>query len=258
MILLKTPEEIKIMDESNRIVHAVLDVIEQQISPGISTDELNNIAEEKLSTFTGAAPAFKGYHGFPKSLCISINEEIVHGIPGDRIIQDKDIVSIDFGVNYKGYAGDAARTFIIGDVSDEASDLVTNTKASLLSGIKQMREGNRLSDIGAAIDKMAKQNNYGNVRNYTGHGIGKNMHEAPRVFNYVNSFEPDIRLQEGLVLAIEPMFLLGKEEVEVLPDGWTVVTKDKKLAAHWEFSIAITNNGPKILGVSNDAEIQAD
>lgn len=249
MIFLKTPEEIEIMNEANKIVHTVLNLVGDNIKPGISTDDLNSLAQSKLNSYKNTTSAFLGYRGFPKVICISVNEEIVHGIPGDRIIQEGDIVSVDFGVYHKGYAGDSAKTFIIGDVSQEVSDLVSNTLDSLYIGIEQMQVGNRLHDIGKAIDVVARKNKYGNVRGYCGHGIGINMHEEPHVFNYINLEEPNIRLREGMVFALEPMFLLGSDDTETLEDDWTVVTKDRKLSAHWELSIAITGSGPRILGV---------
>lgn len=252
MIFLKTPEQIEKMDKANRVVHSVLDAVEKAIKPGISTDELDLIAKDTLFSHDGATSAFKGYHGFPKYICISVNEEIVHGIPGDRVIQDGDIVSIDFGAHYLGFTGDAARTIIVGEVDKQVSDLVVNTKKSLFAGINQMFPGRRLHDIGAAIDAIAKKHKYGNVRGYCGHGIGINMHESPHVFNYVNNNEPNVRLRPGMVFALEPMFLLGSDDVETLEDNWTVVTKDRRLAVHWELSVAITEGGPRMLGVEDE------
>ncbi|KKL25570.1 hypothetical protein LCGC14_2403980 [marine sediment metagenome] len=253
MILLKTKEELDIMDEANKFVHDVLDYIESHISIGVSTRELDSMAEEFLqqsSTKTKAEPAFKGYMGYPASLCVSINEEVVHGIPSDRIIQDGDIVSLDFGVKYKGFVGDAARTIIIGSVPEEVIQLVHNTKEALKLGVNQMRVGNRLHDIGKAIESMAHKHKYGNVKNFCGHGIGRNIHEEPHVFNFVNLNEPNIRLQEGMVLALEPMFNLGTSDVKLLKDKWTVITNDNNISAHFEVSVAVTRGEPRVLGNS--------
>lgn len=249
MILLKTKEEIDIMDEANKIVHDILDHVESHISIEISTRKLDCIAEDLLHTFVPhVEPAFKGYMGYPASLCVSINEEVVHGIPGDRIIQDGDIVSIDIGIKHKGFVGDAARTITVGNVSKEVIQLVYNTKKALKLGIDQMRIGNRLHDIGRAIESVAHQYKYGNIKNFCGHGIGTSMHESPSVFNYINSMEPNIRLQEGMVLALEPMFVLGKEDVYIDRDKWTVKTVDGSMAAHWELSVAVTKGEPRVLG----------
>lgn len=248
MIVLKTPEQINIMHEANLIVHAVIDEAEKYIEAGMSTQELNAIMEKKLAGFD-ATPAFKGYKGYPEISCISINEQVVHGIPSeDKIIMPGDIVSVDFGVYYKGFAGDAARTILVGDVRPEIKELVQKTRQALFLGIEQMVPGNRLHDIGEAIDNVARTHGYGNVREFCGHGIGAKMHESPCVFNYVQPREPNVRLQPGMVLALEPMFNFGTSGVIVLSDEWTVVTKDNECSAHWELSVAITNEGPRILG----------
>lgn len=248
MIKLKSADEIKIMDEANKIVHAVLDHLEGIVGIGVSSRDLDNAAIKKLKEFNGAVPAFKGYRGYPDVICASTNECVVHGIPNNNKLCDGDIISIDFGVHYNGFAGDAARTFLIGDVSDEVVSLANRTKEGLVSGIKQMWPGNRLYDINKAIDDVACKYKYGNVKDYSGHGIGTNMHERPSVFNYVNLNEPNVRLCEGMVFALEPMFCLGSGDTEVLEDKWTVVTKDRKKSAHWEVSVAITEEGPMILG----------
>ena len=250
MIILKTPEQIDIMHEANLIVHSILDFAEDNIAIGMQTIELDSMMEEKLKEFKGATSAFKNYLGYTKVSCISVNEEIVHGVPGDRVFNDGDLVSIDFGVYYNGFAGDSAKTFILGDPrSKEDEDLVAETKKSLFKGIEQMVVGNRLYDINAAIGKVARENGYGNVRNFCGHGIGSKMHEKPSVLNYVDNSEPNIRLRAGLVLALEPMFTLGNAKTKISEeDKWTVFSIDKKNAAHWELSIAITPDGPRILG----------
>lgn len=251
MIPLKTKKEIDIMDEANKIVHDILNKLVPHISSGIKTKELDKMAEDLLqwsSQGSPAMPAFKGYMGYPAYLCISVNEEIVHGIPGDRIIQDGDVVSVDFGVIHKGFVGDAAKTIIVGDTTKEIVRLSRHCKEALFLGIDQMRVGRRLHHIGEVISAVAKKYNYGNIKNFCGHGIGKKMHEDPPVFNYIKLTEPSVRLREGMVLALEPMFTLGTSDTEVLPDGWTAVTKDKSIAAHWEVSVAITDGDPRILG----------
>lgn len=249
MIPLKTLKEIEIMDDANRIVHNVLNRVEENIKEGITTKELDIIAEQEVYSL-GAKPAVKNYKGFPASLCISINEEIAHGIPGDRIIQDGDIVSIDFATIYKEFIGDAARTIIVGKVSKKIEELVKNTEKALYNGISKMIVGNRLHDISRAIWEYSKKNKYGNILNLCGHGVGKDMHESPSVFNYVNEFEPNVRLQNGMVLALEPMFTLGSCMAVLKEDGWTAVSSDKSMAAHWELSVAIVDDKPLILGLN--------
>ena len=248
MITLKTPAQIDIMDEANKIVHNILDYAENEIKIGMTSNELDVLMEKRLNSFEGATSAFKNYLGYPKVSCISTNSVVVHGIPDDTRFKSGDIVSIDFGVYYKGFAGDSAKTFIVGEPDVEDFKLLCVTKRALYTGIKQMVIGNRLHDIGKAIDDIAKEQKYGNVRNFCGHGIGTKMHERPSVFNYVDPRESNIRFQEGLVLALEPMFTLGTERVKILDDGWTVKTEDSANAAHWELSIAITKDGPRILG----------
>jgi methionyl aminopeptidase len=256
MITLKTPEQIEIMDRANKITHAVLDAIALLLIPGQNTKALDRCAEQ-LTLDLDAVPAFKGYGfgsiKFPASICISINEEVVHGIPSEtRIIQNGDMVSLDFGAIYKGFVGDAARTYIVGDAYNAAvHKLNEDTRAALKAGVAQMRAGNRLNDISGAIDAVARANNYGNVKVFCGHGVGAKLHEAPPVLNYIDPATQNIRLQEGMVLAIEPMFTLGGSDVKVLDDDWTVVTKDSSMACHWEVSVAITKDGPRILGRDN-------
>ena len=251
MIILKSKEEIEIMHRANKIVHDVLDKVLSCVSPGTSTQELDGIANALVKEL-GATPTFLGYAGYPASLCVSVNEEIVHGIPGERIIQEGDIVSVDFGATFNGFVGDAARTIAVGKVSSNIENLISETKRALILGIEQMVPGNRLSDISRAIGAVAKENKFGNLKNFSGHGIGKNMHERPHVFNYVDPNEPDIKLRAGMVLALEPMFTLGSSDGVILKDNWTVITKDKSLAAHWEVSIAITEDGPRVLGKAKE------
>lgn len=248
MITLKTKEQIEIMDWANKIVNLGLDEVEKNIEDGIETLFLDNVAESFILDY-GATPAFKGYRGFPASLCVSINEEIVHGIPSNRKIKSGDIVSIDLGVKYKGFFGDAARTIIVGEVEEDIEDLVKNTKRALYAGIDSVKIGNRLYDINKTIEQVALKYKYGNIRRLCGHGVGSSLHEKPSVFNYINKSEPNIRLQEGLVLALEPMFSLGGSEIKILDDGWTAITNDRSLSAHWELSVAILDSKAKILGL---------
>lgn len=247
MIIFKTPEEIKIMREAGRIVAETHMKLKEAIRPGITTAELDRIAEKYILS-RGATPAFKGYQGFPASICASINEELVHGIPGLRKLKNGDIISIDIGAVYNGFYGDAAVTVPVGEVSQEAIDLLQVTEDALMKGIQLAVVNNRLSDISNAIQKYVEEKGYAVVKDYVGHGIGRQMHEDPQVPNFGRpGFGP--KLKPGLVLAIEPMVNIGTEEVVTLADNWTVVTKDKKLCAHFEHTIAITENGPEILTV---------
>jgi methionyl aminopeptidase len=201
---------------------------------------------EKLIRKAGAIPTFIGYHGYPSSICVSINEEVVHGMPSDRVIKEGDIVSVDIGATFDGYVGDTAYTFLVEPVSVEARKLVQATKESLDAAIEMMKPGKRLGDIGAAVQKFVEAKGYGVVRDFVGHGIGRQMHESPAVPNYGDAGS-GMRLETGLVLAIEPMVTQGSHDVKVLKDGWTVVTKDGSLAAHFEHTVAVTDNGPWVL-----------
>jgi len=251
MIFLKSKDEILIMHEANKILHSILDTVKTYILPREGTQTLDSVAYSECGNL-GVKPAFLGYKGFPKSLCVSVNHEIVHGIPSpDKILQEGDVVSIDFGIEYKGYFADAARTIIVGQAPENVIDLVKNTKLALYNGIEQMVVGNRLNDISSAIEKVAKDNKYGNIKKLVGHGIGRALHEDPQVLNYIDIKSPNIRLQEGLVLAIEPMFTLGRSDIAVMPDGWTAITVDKSIACHWELSVAIVDGKPFILGAEN-------
>lgn len=245
MIHRKSPREIEMMREAGQYVARILDEISEKIKPGITTLELDVFAEKRCKDF-GVKPAFKGYHGFPATLCISINEEVVHGIPSKRTLREGDIVSVDCGVIADGWFGDSARTFIVGSVSDEVKQLVDVTRESLMKGIEQCHVGNRLFDIGHAIQNYVEGFGYGVVREFVGHGIGKALHEDPQVPNYGPKGK-GIPLKEGMVLAIEPMINAGRPEVRVLSDGWTAVTVDHSLSAHFEHTVAITANGPEIL-----------
>jgi len=249
MIILKTKEQISMMDEANKIVHHILNYAKDVSEIGMTSKELDRLLESELKKFKDAYPTFKGYMGYPNASCISINSEVVHGVPTDTIFKKGDIISVDFGVTLNNFVGDAAITFILEEaICDDDVRLVNETKRSLEDGIKQMTIGNRLHDISIAIEKVAKSNKFGNIREFCGHGVGANMHESPSVFNYPEPKEPNIRLQEGLVLALEPMFTLGTWKTEFLKNKWTIVTIDGSKAAHWEYSVAITKDGPKILG----------
>jgi methionyl aminopeptidase len=249
VIALKSAREIEIMRRANVIVAEVLQELRRKVAPGVTTLELDAIAEE-LTLKRKAVPAFKGYavagRVFPRCLCVSINEEIVHGIPSNRALREGDIVGLDYGVIFDGFYGDSAITVGVGRVSDEARRLMDITEQSLYQGIEQLREGKRLGDLGHAVQQVAEKAGYSVVRAFVGHGVGKKLHEEPPVPNYG---EPDrgVRLKEGMVLAIEPMLNAGGCEVEIKEDGWTAVTKDGALAAHFEHSVAITKNGPYIL-----------
>ncbi len=245
MIVLKTPEEIEIMRESNAIVAEILEELRSLVRPGISTRELDQHAE-KAAKARGGVPAFKGYGGFPYALCASINNEVVHGFPSDRELVEGDIASLDFGVNYRGYFGDAAITVAVGQISENAAKLMRVTKEALLKGIENARSGKRLGDISHAVQDYVERAGYSVVRDYVGHGIGRNLHEDPAVPNY-GSPGRGVLLKPGMVLAIEPMINEGAYEVKVKSDGWTVITADGKLSAHFEHTVAITDNGPDVL-----------
>ncbi|MGA9751967.1 MAG: type I methionyl aminopeptidase [Acidobacteriota bacterium] len=247
MIHLKAPEEIEIMDRANRIVHTILDRLGEELAPGVVLRDLDRLAES-LTKQMGGKPAFKGYGGFPASVCISVNDEVVHGIPGPRVIQPGDLVSLDFGVIVDGYYGDAARTFPVGDVDPEGVRLLAVTRTSLEKGVEQVRVGSRVSDVSHAVQEYAEGHGYSVVRDYVGHGIGRALHEEPQVPNFGEPGRGP-RLQEGMVLAIEPMINEGGHGVTVDEDGWTVRTADGKRSAHFEYSVAVTENGPRILGI---------
>ena len=249
-IEIKTQDEIGLMREASEIVCEVLDELEKVVTPGITLEELDAVAERETLR-RGAICAFKGLYGFPKNICISVNEQVVHGIPTRRRLNEGDLVKLDYGVILRGWYGDSARTVPVGRVSDAARKLIDETRIALDKGIAAMLPGNRVSDIGAAIEGHVAPLGYGIVRDYVGHGIGKRLHEDPQVPNYGparwSRGQPNPRLRSGMVLAVEPMINLGTHEVETLPDGWTVVTRDGKLSAHWEHTIAITDDGPLVL-----------
>lgn len=245
-ILVKTPDEIKLMQEANQIVAEVLCMLQDTVTVGISTFELDQMAED-LCRRRKSTPAFKGYHGFPGSLCVSLNEEVVHGIPSrKRKLKKGDILSVDFGVLYKGFYGDSAVTIPVGKIKNETHKLLAATQESLELAIEQVVIGNRISDISRAVQNHVEPKGYSVVRQFVGHGIGSSLHEGPEIPNYVQKGQSP-RLIEGMVIAIEPMVNLGTHKVKVLRDGWTVITADKKPSAHFEHSIAVTADGPLIL-----------
>lgn len=237
------------MNRANQIVLKVLDVLEERIRPGVRTKELDRISED-ITVKEGGIPAFKNYHGYPASLCVSVNDEVVHGIPSDRVLKEGDIVSIDFGVLYQGYYGDAARTCPVGEIALEDEKLINVTKKSLEAGIKQVKEGAKISDISKAIEDYVVKNGFSVVRDFVGHGIGKNLHEEPQVPNFYTE-KTTYPIKCGMVLAIEPMVNKGSSEVLIEKDGWTVKTKDGERSAHFEYSVAVVEDGPIVLGVSN-------
>lgn len=245
-ITLKSRDEIKIMAEANRIVAEVLVMLQKTVEPGISTWELDQMAEE-LCSKRQAVPAFKGYRGFPGSLCVSINEEVVHGIPSrKRKLRKGDIISVDFGTFYKGYYGDSAVTIPVGRIDALTKKLLQVTDESLGKAIEKVQVGNRIGDISAAVQDWVERHGFSVVRQFVGHGIGTELHEGPEIPNFVqNGATP--RLLEGMVLAIEPMVNIGTHQVKVLRDGWTVITADRKPSAHFEHSIAVTADGPLVL-----------
>jgi methionyl aminopeptidase len=245
MIILKSRSEIEKMRKSNTIVAVILEELRKKIRPGVKTIELDRLSEE-LALKKGARPAFKGYRGYPYSLCASVNSEVVHGMPSDKELKEGDIVSLDFGILNDGYYGDAAVTVPVGEISPAAKRLLRVTEEALYRGIAEVKAGNRIGDISAAIQGHVEASGYSVVRDLVGHGIGKSLHEDPQVPNYGSSGR-GVELKPGMVFAIEPMVNEGTYRVEILRDGWTVVTADGKLSAHFEHSVAITENGPVIL-----------
>jgi methionyl aminopeptidase len=247
MVIIKSPREIEQLKRSNAMVAEVFEKLRGMIAPGITTKELDQVAEEFI-LLKGARPAFKGYRGFPATLCISINDEVVHGIPGQRRLKEGDIVSLDVGVNYIGYFGDAAITLPVGEVDPEAKRLLEVTKKALYIGIEKAKAGNRLFDISYAIQSWVESHGFSVVRDFVGHGIGRELHEEPQIPNFGIPHQGP-RLEKGMVFALEPMVNEGTHEVRILSDGWTVVTADGKRSAHFEHTIAITDDGAEILSV---------
>jgi len=240
-------DEIEAIARSGRILAALYRALPEQVRPGVSTADLDRWAEEFIRSHAGAEPAFKGLYGFPATLCISVNHEVVHGIPSHRRkLAEGDVVSVDCGVKLGGYYADAANTYPVGEVEPEIAELLQRTEAALHRGIAEARPGQRLGDVGAAIQELADEKGYGVVRELVGHGVGLKPHEEPQVPNYGKRGK-GLKLVEGLVLAIEPMFNLGVAGVRTLPDRWTVVTADRKVSAHFEHTVAVTKDGPRIL-----------
>jgi methionyl aminopeptidase len=250
MISLKSPHEIEVMRAANLIVAEVLAELRELVRPGVTTAELDRVAED-FTRRRGAVPAFKGYEVngrvFPKSVCLSINEEVVHGIPSEkRVLQEGDIVGIDFGVCYQGLYGDAAITVAVGQADPDSQRLMQATRDALWAGIEQVQVGRRLGDVSAAIQERVERDGFSVVREFVGHGIGKRLHEEPQVPNF-GERDRGVRLREGMVLAIEPMVNAGGPDVIVKADGWTAVTRDRSRSAHFEHSVAVTGKGPYVL-----------
>ena len=245
MIYLKTNEEIELLRENNILVSQALAEVAKHIKPGVTTKELDRIAEDFIRSH-GAIPSFLGYEGYPASACISVNEQVVHGIPSDYVIKEGDIVSVDLGTFMKGFNGDSAYTFAVGEVDDEVRRLLEVTKEALYKGTAQAKAGNRVGDISAAVQEYAESFGYGVVRELEGHGLGRKMHEAPGVPNYGMRGRGPL-LKEGMVICIEPMITMGNRAIVFERDGWTVRTRDRKPAAHFEFAVAIRKDGPDVL-----------
>lgn len=247
-IELKSPAELELMRTAARIVAETLDLLEDAAVPGVTLNELDRLAFESIRR-NNVESSFLGYNGYPKVLCTSVNDVVVHGIPDDRQLVEGDILGIDFGVSYRGFHGDSARTIAVGQVSPEARRLMQVTHESLWKGIAELRHKARIGDIGAAVQAHAEAHGYSVVRDFVGHGIGRRMHEEPNVPNYGPAGRGP-RLRTGMVLAIEPMVNEGTWEVEVLEDRWTVLTRDRRLSAHFEHTVALTENGPEVLTLS--------
>jgi methionyl aminopeptidase len=252
MVTLKSAREIALMRRSGKITSRVLTELMRAVRPGIATSELDRLAEQGIRQ-GGGVPTFQGYNGFPGSICASVNDEVVHGIPGSRVLREGDLLSIDIGTTLEGYVSDSAVTVGVGNISREAQRLLDVTRECLTIGIAQMQRGKHIGDIGAAVQAHAERHGYGVVRELVGHGVGRSMHEEPQVPNYG---EPGtgMEMRAGLVLAIEPMITQGGPKVRILEDGWTVVTADGKLAAHFEHTIAVREDGPKILTLRDYGE----
>jgi methionyl aminopeptidase len=249
-IEIKSRDEIAVMREAGLVVWEVLEELTKAVEPGITLEELDHIAKRETEK-RAATCAFMGLYGFPKHICISVNDQVVHGIPNKRKLQEGDLVKLDHGAVVRGFYGDAARTVPVGKISPDAQKLVDVTRESLEAGIRAMVAGNRVSDIGSAVEAVIVPHGFGIVRDYVGHGIGKRPHEDPQVPNYGPALwsrgQPNPRLRPGIVLAVEPMINAGTHEVRTLADGWTVVTRDGKYSAHFEHTIAVTENGPEVL-----------
>ena len=245
MIKIKTPREIELLKIAGSIVGETHKFLIPYIKPGITTKQLDKLAHDFIIS-KGATPSFKGYDGYPASICTSVNEEVVHGIPSNRKLQNGDIISIDIGACYKGYHGDSAWTYKVGNVSKEKEDLMKHTELSLFEGLNQIKSGARVGDIGHAIEKYALKHNLGVVKELVGHGVGSNLHEEPDVPNYGKANTAPI-LKEGMVIAVEPMINLGTSNIYILDDDWTIITADNKPSAHFEHTVVVTKDGYEIL-----------
>lgn len=245
MIILKSPHEIKLIERACRIAAGALEMLASVIKPGVKTKELEEYAEAYIKS-KGGIPAFKGYRGYPASICVSVNNQVVHGIPSQRVLKEGDIVSIDLGVIYEGYYGDAARSYAVGNVGELQKKLLEVTERALYIGIEKAKAGNRVGDISAAIQNYVEQNGFSVVRAFVGHGVGKFLHEEPQVPNFGKPGKGP-RLKEGMTIAIEPMVNTGSPDVMILDDGWTAVTADGGYSAHFEHTVVITKNGAQIL-----------
>ncbi len=244
---IKSSREIEIMRKSSKIVATVLSEIRDLVKPGMSTLDLDVYAEKRIREH-GAEPSFKGYHGFPGSICSSINNEVVHGIPSKKkIINDGDLLKVDTGAFFNGYHGDSCITICVGQTSDEAIKLSNVAQEALMRGIKQIKPQNKLLDIAGAIEDYVKSNGFSIVEDYTGHGVGRNLHEEPSVFNFRTNDLPNVTLREGMTIAVEPIVNLGTKYCKTLRDGWTVITKDGNLSAQWEHTVLVTKNGYEVL-----------
>ncbi len=244
---IKSAREIEIMRKSSKIVATVLSEIRDLVKPGMSTLDLDKYAEKRIRDHS-AEPSFKGYHGFPGSICSSINNEVVHGIPSKtKIINDGDLLKVDTGAFYNGYHGDSCITICVGNTSDKAIELSRVAKEALMLGIQQIKPQNKLLDIAGAIEDYVKANGFSIVEDYTGHGVGRNLHEEPSVFNFRTNDLPNVTLREGMTIAVEPIINLGSKYCRTLRDGWTVITKDGNLSAQWEHTVLVTKKGFEIL-----------
>ncbi|NLY81190.1 MAG: type I methionyl aminopeptidase [Clostridiales bacterium] len=248
MIILKSKREIDMMREAAKVTGEILSMLKGYIKPGISTLDIDSFVEDRIRHYN-MIPSFKGYGGFPGSACVSLNDEIVHGIPSkDRILQEGDIVSVDTGSTYRGYCSDAARTYPVGQISDIAAKLIKVTEESFFEGLKYCMDGYKISDIGHSVQAHAEKNGFSVIRDYTGHGLGKNLHEDPQIPNYGKPNKGP-RIRSGMVIAVEPMICQGDYETRTLPNEWTVVTEDGLLSSHYENTIAITDGEPELLTI---------
>lgn len=250
-IYIKSPREIELMRQAGKITAGARSIARQAVAAGVTTKQIDKCVHEFIVK-SGAVPTFKGYGGFPGSACISVNDEVIHGIPGKRVVHEGDIVSLDVGATFKGFVGDCAGTFPCGKISEEARKLIEVTRQSFFEGIKFAKPGYRISDIGGAIQDYVESHGFSVVREYVGHGVGRALHEAPEIPNYRSGRRPDPRIVKGMTLAIEPMVIIGSHEINVLDDDWTVVTNDGSWAAHYENTIVVTDGEPEILTMAED------